>query len=537
MKDYKLIRNKSFWFTLLCAGFVLSLTLWFDFGPDQAIYSYIAMVWKKYHLLPYVGAFAYNFPGTAILHRLVLEIFGNSMLGLRIFDFLGQSASLVMIYYLAFRLSGKGSAGFLAGMFYSIFYIGLNAFNTAQKDDFVLWFLLAAVCITLYLENWRWLGKILTGLLLGFAFLLKPTYGLTWPVLGIWFLVNEFKARPKLIWAELLAYSLSCLLPALVIILIYWQANQLKELYWSTIWYGFEIYAKIAPVSFPGRIIKGMIFILYSLLNQTPLTLSAAGFGILFGIRNWRELKRRKEFSLVLLMMISAYISCWAQGRNNPYHHTPVLGFAFILSGAGWAWMGSQLENRGSIFLNKIFAWTLYLFLVVLMLAGLPGKQLKFFALYPYRGLERAYAHQEHIFDLEDQRAAAAYLKPLLRPEDQIEYLGWHPFLPYLLGKKIPTRFCAVSHLLMRHYDGQLRPRQVEWRKEFVSSIITARPRFFIISTYKPRGETMLLKNYDLKSVMENEFPELYRFFKENYRLVKLIGLIEIYELVPEASQ
>ena len=80
-KPQSLLKDRFFWFSLLVGGFFLSLLLWLDFGPDQASFSYIAWVWKQYHLLPYIGAFDGDFPGIFIIHRLALELFGTSALG------------------------------------------------------------------------------------------------------------------------------------------------------------------------------------------------------------------------------------------------------------------------------------------------------------------------------------------------------------------------------------------------------------------------------------------------------------------------
>jgi len=537
MKDYKLSKDIIFWLTLLGAGFILSFTLWFDFGPDQAIFGYIALVWKKYHLLPYLGTFDADFPGIFIIHRLVLELFGTRIIGIRIFDFLGQMSSLIMIYYLAVRLSGRSAAGFLAGMFYTLYYFSLGPVHTAQRDDFVLWFLLASVLIALRWENRKWLSKALIGILLGFAFLIKPTYGLAWVIFGLWYLAREFRQRKKLIWAELLIFGFCCLLPGLMIfVFFYWRAQTLKELYYATLWYQFEIFAQIAPVSLAGRI-RGAIFFIYTRLNQYPMILGGTIFWVLYWIRKRLELRRENEFALVALMILTALLSSWVQGKNTPYHSTPLWGFIMIFSGAGWAWIGSELEQNRSRLKATIFPWILYLCLVVLMAATLSTKQLKFIFLYPYRSLERAYRGQEHIFALDDQRAAAEYLRPLLKAEDQIEYFGWQPFLPYLLEKKAPTRFGVVYQLLIRNYDGRLRPKQAEWNQEFESDIISARPRFFIISTYIPSKDAIPLKDYSLKSHLEKDYSRLNDFIQQNYRLVTVIKTEEIYEWIPETER
>jgi len=457
------------------------------------------------------------------------------VLGFRVFDFLVQLGGLVMIYHLAKKLFGMSVAGSLASLSYSVYYFGLN-FDTGQRDCYSFLCLLAAAIITLSGKWGNWAPKILVGLLIGFAFLIKPTFGLSWPFFGFWFLAEGFRKRPKLIWAELAAFSLACFLPTLSIVSLYWRAGQIEQLYYSTIWYEFEIFAKISSASHIFSVIKP-VFLSYTLLNMNPFVLAGAAFAVLTVVDQWRESKQKKLLVMLIFMLVICFASIFIQGKNNFYHRAPFWGFAMILGGAGWALIGSRIAGKGAGIWPRLCAWSLYLFLALLTVTSLDWRMLKFAGAYTYRGLNKSYNSDFHIWTLDDQRKAADYIKTLKKPGDQMEYVGWHPFLPYLAETKVPSRFCCTYHLLLRHYDGRIRPMQQQWMDEYVRDTISARPRFFVISTHIPVGETMLLKDFSLKNHLKNDFPALQEFFEKNYRLINTVGSLEIYELNGSSGQ
>ena len=126
------------WLCLFLSGFILSPTLWFGFTMDQALCHYAVWVWREYHLPPYLGVWDLSFPGIFLLHRLVLEIFGESILGFRLFDFLVQLSLVVMLYYLAGRLFRSSWAGFFSGI--AAFFTGIISI-LKNKERSVLVFL------------------------------------------------------------------------------------------------------------------------------------------------------------------------------------------------------------------------------------------------------------------------------------------------------------------------------------------------------------------------------------------------------------
>ncbi len=523
----KIFKDGYFWLSIIAGGAVLSMTLWFSFGTDQSIYAYSAWVWKTYHLPPYIGSWNHNWPGSHLLHRLAAQIFGTSVFSFHLFDFLAQLSGLAVIYYLARRLSGKGIAGLLASIFYAIYYFQLGFTKTDEKEGYVFWLLLLAVFFSVSLARRVYFRAVLAGLLAGFAFLVKPTFGLCWPVFGIWFLAEGFRERPKKVWLELLLFGISCLVPALLVIFYYWRLNYLSELYHATIWFNFEVYSKMIRVA-PFERIKQTILMLWQLAGERPLTLFPALFAALFALANWKTYPEKKLALIIFSLMIVSLLSILIQGKNFLYYWIPFWGLTMILSGAGLAWIGERLIQGNPGWRSKFISGTFYLVLIFIAAITINTWSLKFAIRFPFRSLRPAYLEQSDTNFL-----VADYLRPMLKPGDEIELVGWNPIPAFLLRKKLPSRFACFETLLFRRWDGKVLPRQEQWMAEYTREVIRARPRFFLISTFNAPeylGGIYHMPEYNLKQALALEFPDLQQFLLKNYQLLKTIGTFEIYQ-------
>jgi len=518
-----------FWISLGLGGFFLAMTLWFSLGTDQSLYAYSAWVWKAYHLPPYLGSWNHNWPGSHLLHRLALEIFGAGILSFRLFDFLAQLSSLMIIYYLAQRLSRQRTAGFLASVFYGIYYFQLNFTKTDEKEGYVLWLLLFAVFCALRFGRRAGLRAVLVGGLSGLVFLVKPTFGLCWPVFGVWFLATGLRQRPSRVWLELLIFGICCLIPALLVVFYYWRLDALNQLYDAAIWFNFAVYSQMIHLT-PVAKFKAIILMFYNLAGERPLMIVSAIFAILIPIANWKEYQEKSLFLVILSLILVSLLSILIQGKNFLYYWIPFWGFLMIFSGAGFSVMGSRLAESDRSLRSKFMAGMFYLILILLAVASINLWSLKFAIRCPFRDLRSAYLYQSDV-----NFRVAEYLQPLLKPGDEIELIDWNPMLAFLLKKKLPSRFACFETLLFRHRDGKLRPKQKEWMSEYTGEVIKARPRFFLVSflTGPERLRDIYnLPELNLEEALAKEFPDLQKFLEQNYQLINTIGTIKIYQRV-----
>ena len=528
MGEGGIFRDKIFWLTLVCGGFLLSVSLWFKFTMDQALCHYSAWIWRNYHLPPYLGVWDLSFPGIFILHRLIIGFFGESIFGFRLFDYLVQLSNVGMLYYLARRISGLSSAGFLAGVFYSIYYAGLGSLETGEREGYIFFLLLLSLIISLGFGNRYWLRAMLVGLMLGFGFLLKPSYGVCWLVFGIWFLAEGLRAKRARVWLELFIYIFSCLFPLALVIFYYWRLGYVEELYSATILYNLEVYSGSSSGIFSNFSRVGlMLFIFHRDFMKQPLIIFSFLLMLMFQIFGWRRIRDRKLFWVLITLLGVSIFSYWLQAKFFPYHLTPFMGLLTIFSGWFFGlvfnYFHGQVRDIGAGFRAGIF----YLVLIILVILGNNYYLISYFAYDYLKPFEQVYS-SGNSFDAEYYRTIKG-LEPLLREEREIGYFGWHPLLPYLLKKRLPSRFCNVYHLLIRRKDGRLSKLQEKWIKEYTEAMIKAKPKFFLVSDYVPGWEVFNLESPSLKYALDKNFPELKAFLTANYKLYAKDSVVEVY--------
>jgi len=536
-----LLKDKYFWASMISGGFVLLLTLWHGVGSDQASYIYGAWVWKRFHLPPYVGSWDQNFPGIYIIHLLALELFGDSVLGFRAFDFLVQLSCLGMIFYLSKKISGISIAGFIAVIFYGIFYYGHGSWGEGQREAFIFWLLLIALS-AVSREKDNWLKPVMSGLAVGFAFLIKPFFGLAWPVFGVMFLAQSGEKSRGRKLREAFIFTICCLLPSLLVIMYYWKTGNLLELYRATIWYNMNIYGDMAESGY-SKIMLWFYIVPHLLLREQPLIFFLALAALLIQMRFRRSQPDLKVFRSTLALIAVSLISYAIQAKYFPYHLIPFWGFMIILAGAAVAWLGSQPTDPDRVPGKKIFSAIISLSVIFLMIYNLNPGIMFFSANHAFRNFKQAYLNepapsQTQRFMMADHYLAAQYLRPLIKKQDQIEVFSYHPLLAFELKRKLPSRFCSVINLLLRGKSGSFQLLQKKWTDEYTGAVVSARPRFFVLSDpVFPKAEpgnmfaVFNMSSANLTQALSDQFPELNRFLHDNYRLINKFNYTEIYEL------
>ena len=554
MPENKIFKDPLFWLSFVIGGFFLSLTLWFSLGMDQALYCYSAWVWKNYNLLPYVGVWEHNFPGIFLVHWLEMALFGEGVLGFRIFDFLVQLSCLPMIFYLARRLSGSGVpglltvgqgkpcpyarlAGSLATVFYGIYYFSLGNSGAGQRETFILEIFLTCLTIAFSGQGLFRLRAAAIGLLLGFVFLLKPFYGLSWPVFGVFFLVTGMKQRPKKIRLDLLLFSICCLLPALIFIFSYWRMGFAGQLYQELVWYNLKIYSKMIDAKTQWK-----YFFLQDFLNlvfhDQPMIFLSALIAIGYQFRK-RSLAKDKPLFWILLSLLFVCIFSYAfQAKFFPYQMAPFMGFLIIFSGWAFGQAVFMLKDLTRSAPGKTALAAACVILIILAIANTDPWLRGFAARYCFRDFDRAYqAGAGTVYDTQlsaNYFQVARFLKPEVKPGDEIACFGPYPLLPFLLKTKLVTTFPCVQYLLRMRMDGQIPDLQKKWIEEFSGQIVSARPRFIVVSDSFPAWNNAFF-NYtqrDLAKALDHQFPGLKTFITNDYKLKAVIGHVKVYEII-----
>jgi hypothetical protein len=526
--DDNFLKDRWFWLSFFAGGMVLSLTLWFGFGMDQSICAYVAWVWKAYHQPPYVGVWDLSFPGIFVIYRIPISLFGASIFSIRLFDFMVQLSCLVMLFQLTKKLSGSSPAAFFAALFYSLFYFGLGQTDTAQRESFIFWLLLICTTAAFSMQNRVLMRAAIVGLLAGFCFLIKPFYGLCWPVFGILLLVQGLGKKSKSVWPDLFLFGICCILPSLAVVFHYWRLGHLTDLYQQTLWFNFAIYGKGREQAYGLATLLAYIIRHNFLRRPWLIVLGDAGVLVLLFSKTRR--KSPQFFWVMVAMLVMGIVIYLLQYKFFPFHLFVFLGFSCMFAGIGLAFLGEKLRTRAA-------AWPVYSVAVMTAIFFLGPGSLTFARDYGFGNFDAAYrlgsGFPEDSHHSSDQFMAAEFLKPLLKPGDEIEFFGPFPLLQFLLRQKPVSPYVCVQHFLFTPPDGQTTPEQKQWMKQYSDAVISHHPRFFLVTDNFPgaKNKFINLKRRSLRQTLELDFPELKNFLDQNYRLTATVRSIDVYEL------
>jgi hypothetical protein len=468
-------------FSLLLGALILSPSLWFDLGADQAYYNYVAWAWLEHGLPPCKTNNLCDLPGVIFLTLPALKIFGANVLALRLWDLFIQLANLGMIFHLANRLrpqSAHYTGGIIASGLYALFYLGLGHWNTAQRDGWALPFLLlSALSYLHFYKKQIGLGIFLTGLMTGMAFIMKPTFALTGLVYSLLYLRRAWKAESswKRIFLEQFCLLLSCLLPLIISLFIFRLSGAGFD-YWQDCWeFLTRVYALRNIETQQGIYNKYLhlpALLVYDMLKKDQVIWLGALLTLIYAIADDRLRGERLETFLALTGIWAASLfSHLVQTMNLPYHMSSMAGISTIFAGAFYGSLFPQTASRR--------AWSSSTALGIVIILGLETasfnrKELKFVARYAFRSLETAYMFQEPWY-----HRTAEYIKSHTEPDQYVGAFGYCKIL-FLAERLAPTRQTYLTHLLIKNPRGEYPPLEIKWQNQLCDDV-TKRPPVYIV--------------------------------------------------------
>jgi len=495
-----------FLISVVLGSLILLPILWHPIGRDQGHYCYVAWAWLKYKIPFFRSGNTYEI-GIIFLTYLAFKIFGVSTFSLRLFDLIIQILNLGLIFTLANLLDEQKRnplAGFISAGFYAFFYLGLGFLATAQRDGFVLPFLLLASLLFLKIHRGRmnYLGIWGVGILTGIAILLKPTFALSGVVFSIFYIWRavRFKKNIGKILIEQALLLFSGLLPAVIAFIIYHLLGAPLS-YWKEAWIYFS---QIYPTAGRGvqdyfQLIKLWDYIIFQLLHKDQMLWLGLFFYFLFSFGSGQSRDSNLESQLILVaQFIICLISIFLQSKPDyplQYHKIPALGFAAIFSGKFFGdlinqyFEGTSLRKRLSTCLGIAG-------LLFLQLLSSDIETLYCILNYYFRSLNYAYVNTYSGY-----YKTAEYIKTHTSPDQYIGATGFSQIL-FLSRRLAPTRYTFDTVMTSKAPGKPLHPYQEKWQEELLEDLKRAQPVYII-------WKEDLSKIYGLKQfVKENYFPE-----------------------------
>ena len=134
-------KSQNVWLlaTLISCAMTLSVELVLPLNWDNWVYQTMGFDLCYFGRFPITGSWGGNFPGIIYLHALSIELFGKQDLSFRLFQFIVDISSILMLFKLTSRWLEPVIAFFSCVMF-SLIYISYAWPVSGQLDGFALFF-------------------------------------------------------------------------------------------------------------------------------------------------------------------------------------------------------------------------------------------------------------------------------------------------------------------------------------------------------------------------------------------------------------
>jgi len=238
---------------------------------------------------------------------LIMAVFGQTPAGIHLGFLLVNAATIILIYFLAVRLSGR-LAGLVAAASYALLFTSTSVLGFAgHATNLVVLGALGGILLLLKaLEtNRSWLF-FASGLLFGLAYLMKQS-GLAFAAFGVCFLIKSQWKRPvdwRTLAARVGGFALGGILPFVVTCLILAASGVSRTFWFWTLDYARQ-YASEIGVSLGFRIFK------YNFLNVVSPALwlwIIAAVGVTAFL--WHRENRPRAFFVGGLLLFSFLAVC-----------------------------------------------------------------------------------------------------------------------------------------------------------------------------------------------------------------------------------
>lgn len=190
---------------LLFATLFGATSLVVPFGRDQGLYYYVAREWALGGKIPYRDVFDHKTPGIYVMHYLSIRLFGETMWGIRVFDWLTVIGTAFVVAWLRAPRGEKIARGDVgrAALFVTVLFYGvLNFWDSAQSElQYTLFGLLSVAAARKSVAGKKGM-PLLAGFAMGLALVMKPPVmwigTLTLVTFGLRFRAEKAKAREVL---------------------------------------------------------------------------------------------------------------------------------------------------------------------------------------------------------------------------------------------------------------------------------------------------------------------------------------------------
>jgi len=470
---------------------------------DEGEYAYAGQLMLQ-GIPPYKLAYNMKFPGTYAAYALVMAIFGQTIVGIRLGLLLVNAATISLIFLLGRRLISS-VAGIAAAMTYAILSVSPSVFGfAAHATHFVMLPVLGGTLLLLtsvpigaardrqtanttqqarktafakghhsspsqgaHKQSKRtvlW-QLFASGLLFGIGLLMKQPavffvlFGAIYLLAGL----ERFPGWPhrSKIYVPILIFGIGTLLPFAITCLLLWRAGVFDKFWFWTINYARQ-YGSLIPL---GSAPKMFAETFAPVIESGWLLWMFAGVGAVAGIWN----KRTRAATVFLLgQFVFSFLALSAGFYFREHYFIFILPAVSLFAGVTVSVLCSLADSRGSL---VRFA-PLLLFCVVLSQPIFAARNF-YFEISPVEASHICYGGNP----FPESVRVAEYLRDHTEAGDTIAVLGSEPQIYFYSKRHSATGYIYTYALL----EPQRYARQMQ--EEMIRQIESGRPKYLILIT------------------------------------------------------
>ncbi|OHD69362.1 MAG: hypothetical protein A2W19_05480 [Spirochaetes bacterium RBG_16_49_21] len=326
-----------FFIYLVILGFSSLLMI---MGYDQLNFHYISFQMTEWGKLPYRDVYDIQYYGIYLYHFLIQKLFGYSDLGFRIFDLLNFIFACLSLYFFLRKLVDyiDPTRIYLILILFTASYYGLGWWWTGQREIFQLPYVLWSFYFYKKAsDDGKWYNPLISGLLSGFAFFIKPFVGLYLPLFVIIHFIfnypypNPFQRRIKIAVLSGIGF--------LIMVVSFTLYLQLQGILSSFLNDSLKLAVEFKKIGFPFLTnlyfaifrfdfdINIFYILIYKIFYAIPIIISIIYILIKFFLKEIRP-----NFPIIFLFLISLLLIIIQKNGNVVNHHIPLVCFKSIIT-------------------------------------------------------------------------------------------------------------------------------------------------------------------------------------------------------------
>jgi len=508
--------------------FSVAQILVFSFGRDQGIYANVAEGVLNGDV-PYRDRWDFKPPGIFFVYAASFATFGKSMIAPRLVEALMVIGAVLGLRRLGTTFFQSRLAGLMAGAVYALVHAQMDFWHSGQPESFAGPLTIYALVLTTHpwprqKRGWAWL---LTGLLFGCAFVLKPPFG-GGAIACAYYLYSTRRADGRRFVHAALPFlwiGLASLIPILTCFAWFWAKGGWPALSWTL----FEFAPGYTALSWVRREAGSMFFHALSEGFFGLSSLLALGTIACAAIHP-RANREREGLALILFVLAFQLVGITIQGKFFQYHFGASIPLIALIAGQGYYKLWRRIGPGSTSGLLSFSAFLIVAATMRLPVNDTPGgfwpRSLTrmHYLLTAGHSLNRAELdeklHYVGGYDLSVARKTALEVKRHIEPGDPIYIWGFEPVIYSLSEAKPASRYIYNVPQRSKWQAARARRRLLEDLKRNVPKVVVTQRRdmmHFVTGNRFDSTDSLPL------------FPELESWLNQRYQKVKTVDRFAVW--------